>query len=129
MLIAFRSDIKAQIKHLSARKGAEILACEVTIDDKKFVFCTVYRVGNLDKPNHQSIMNTIKSFYKIRNPRKIFVVGDFNLGTVKWPLSDDNQVSGGIEKSFVDSFQEFGLEQCISEPTHTKGRTLDLLLT
>ncbi len=70
VLIAFRSDIKAQIKHLSARKGAEILACEVTIDDKKFVFCTVYRVGNLGEPNHQSIMNTIKSFYKIRNPRK-----------------------------------------------------------
>ena len=82
------------------------------------MFCTVYRVGNLGEPNQQSIMNTIKSFYKIRNPRKIFVVGDFNLKNVKWPLSDENQVSSGIEKSFVDSFQEFGLEQCISDPTH-----------
>ena len=35
---------------MSARKGAEILATEVSIDGKKFVFCTVYRFGNLDKP-------------------------------------------------------------------------------
>ncbi len=44
-------------------------------------------------------------------------------------MSDENQVSSGIEKSFVDSFQELGLDQCVSEPTHIKGRTLDLLLT
>ena len=35
----------------------------------------------------------------------------------------------GVEKLFVDSFDEFGLTQCITEPTHIKGRTLDLLLT
>ena len=50
------------------RKGAEILAIEVTIDNKKFVFCTVYRVGNLDEPNHTSIINTIKTFYTVRDP-------------------------------------------------------------
>ena len=77
VLIAIRSDIQAGIKRLTVRKGAEILAIEVSIDGKKFVFCTVYRVGNLDKPNHDSIMSTIKTFYKIRNPRKIFIVGDF----------------------------------------------------
>ena len=70
VLIAKRSDIQADIKRLSVRKGAEILAIEVSRDGKKFVFCTVYRVGNLDKPNHDSIMSTIKTFYKIRNPRK-----------------------------------------------------------
>ena len=79
------SDIQAEIKRLSVRKGAEILAIEVSIDGKKFVFCTVYRVGNIDKPNHDSIMSTIKTFYKIRNPRKIFIVGDFNLKRFRGP--------------------------------------------
>ena len=51
VLIAIRSNIQADIKRLSVRKGAEIVAIEVTIDNKKFVFCTVYRVGNLDEPN------------------------------------------------------------------------------
>ena len=41
VLIAIRSDIQADIKRLSVRKGAEILAIEVSIDGKKFVFCTV----------------------------------------------------------------------------------------
>ena len=54
-----RSDVQADIKRLSVRKGAEILAIEVSIDGKKFVFCTV---GNLDKPNHASNMSTIKTF-------------------------------------------------------------------
>ena len=70
VLIAIRSNIQADIKRLSVRKGAEIVAIEVTIDNKKFVFCTVYRVGNLDEPNHASIINTIKTFYTVRNLEK-----------------------------------------------------------
>ena len=127
VLIAIRSDIQADIKRLSVRKGAEILAIEVSIDGKKFVFCTVYRVGNLDEPNHASIMSTIKTFYKIRNPRKIFIVGDFNLKSISWPRSEDMGNGNGTYKLFVDN--GFGLDKCISGPTHNKGRTLDLMLT
>ena len=35
----------------------------------------------------------------------------------------------GIEKLFVDSFEDRGLDQCLTVPTHIKGRTLDILLT
>ena len=129
VLIAIRSDIQADVKRLSVRKGAEILAIEVSIDNKKFVFCTLYRVGNLDEPNHASIMNTIKTFYKIRSPRKIFIIGDFNLSSVSWPLSEVLGNSNSTEKLFTDSFDELGLDQCILGSTHNKGRTLDLLLT
>ena len=34
-----------------------------------------------------------------------------------------------IDQLFVDSFNELGLQQCALEPTHIKGRTLDILLT
>ena len=56
-MIAIRSNFQADIKRLSVCKGAEIVAIEVTIDNKKFVFCIVYRV----EPNHASIINTIKN--------------------------------------------------------------------
>ena len=38
VLIAIRSDIQADVKRLSVRKGAEILAIEVSIDNKKNCF-------------------------------------------------------------------------------------------
>ena len=74
-----------KIKRLPAHKGAEIVAAEVTINDNIFVFCTVYRVLNLNEDNQKSTINTIKSFFKVRNPRKIVIAGDFNLNEVSWP--------------------------------------------
>ena len=47
VLIAVRSNIDASFKRLSMRKGAEILAVELTIGNNKYIFCTVYRVGTL----------------------------------------------------------------------------------
>ena len=48
---------------------------------------------------------------------------------MSWPHSEEIPIGDEVEKSFVNSFDEFGLHQCITEPTHIKGRTLDLLLT
>ena len=129
VLIAIRSDIEANVKRLPIRKGAEILAIEVTIDSKKFVFCTIYRVGTLGALNHESIINSIKTFYKKRNPPKMFILGDFNLSSVSWPITEGFQISNATDKLFVDSFDELGLSQCITEPTHHKGNILDLVLT
>ena len=42
---------------------------------KKFFALYTYRVNNLGKDYHDSIMNTIQTFYKVRNPRKIFIIG------------------------------------------------------
>ena len=129
MLIAIRLVIQAEIKNISVRKGAEIKAIEVTIDNRKYIFCTAYRVGNLGETNHTSIVNTLKSFFKVRNPRKIFFIGDINLSTVSWPISEDKTIRSRIDKLFVDSFFELGMYQYIVQPTHIKGRTLDLLIT
>ena len=76
-------------------------------------------------------MSTIKTFYKIRNPRKKIIVGDVNLKSISWPRSKDTGNGNGTDRIlvFIDSFNGFGLDQCISGPTHNKGRTLDLMLT
>ena len=57
------------------------------------------------------------------------MIGDFKLSSISWPLSVNQGTSNPIEKHFVESFTDKGLDQCITEPTHIKGRTLDLLLT
>ena len=129
VLIAVRSDLQAEYKNISVRKGAEIKAVEITIGEKKFIFCSIYRVGTLGEDNYHSFLNTIKSFYKVRNPRKIFVIGDMNLREVSWPMSDGQVINSRIERLFVDSIDELGLDQCITVPTHIKGRTLDILVT
>ena len=71
VLIAVRNDIQAQVEKISVHKGAEIVGAKIHMDGKIFIFCTYYRVGTLGTENHESIMKTLKSFYKIRNPRKI----------------------------------------------------------
>ena len=63
VLIAIRSDLEASINRISMRRGAEIVAIEITINNCKFIFCTVYRVGTLGQVNHESIVNSISSFF------------------------------------------------------------------
>lgn len=130
VLIAVRSDIDVKFERLSMKRGAEILALEFSVGNKKYVICTVYRVGTLGEPNHTSIMNSIRSFYNGRNHHKIVVIGDFNLSSINW-ATDGPEISNiaSIDQLFLDSFHEFGLCQLIRSPTHSKGRTLDILLT
>ena len=59
----------------------------------------------------------------------MFIVGDFNLKTISWPRSEDMGNGNGTDRLFIDSFNGFRLDQCISGPTHNNGRTLDLMLT
>ena len=34
-----------------------------------------------------------------------------------------------VEKEYIHGFANLGFLQCINEPTHKKGKTLDILLT
>ena len=132
VLIAVRSDIEATSKRISLRRGAEIVAVEITINASKFIFCSCYRVGTLGSANHTSFVDSIGSFFKSKKPKKIFILGDFNLSSAdNWVPEEENTmiIPNATERLFVDSFNNFGLSQCISHPTHIKGKTLDLLLT
>ena len=70
VLIAARSDIDATIKRISVRRGAEVVAVEISINEVKYIFCVVYRVGTLGSENHKSIVETIKPFLQAEKPRK-----------------------------------------------------------
>ena len=129
VLIAVRSDIDTASKRIKLVSGAEIVATEITINGFKYIFCTCYRVGTLGVANHDSIRSSISSFFNNKKPKQIFIVGDFNLSTVNWPLDDNIPILNPTDKLFVDTFNDFGLVQFISCPTHSKGKILDILLT
>ena len=74
------------------KKGAEMVAIEVTINESKFVFCCCYRVGTLGTANHRSIIGSIESFFKSKKPKKIFILGDFNLSGVSWPPEENSTI-------------------------------------
>ena len=67
----------------------------------------------------------MQSISKSKSIHKNIIVGDFNLSKTSWP---DGSSQCKIEKGFTDMFNDLGLEQLISEPTHIAGNTLDLLL-
>ena len=122
VLIAIRSDIEVTSKRISLCRGAEIVAIEATINESKFIFCNCYRVGTLGTANHDSIMDSIGRFFKSKRPKKIFILGDFNLSSITWPNEGNNVIQNPTEKLFLDSFNEFGLTQCINSSTLVTDR-------
>ena len=97
---------------------------------KKSIVCVTacYRVGTLGDANHKEIDNHLRKIAQQKKFNKHVIVGDFNLSKVAWPVVEYSTISS-IERSFVESFSEFGLSQCVLLPSHEKGKTLDLLLT
>jgi len=53
------------------------------------------------------------------------LIGDFNLPGIDW----QNGTSDNKSKDFLEAAEEKFLEQLVDFPTHTKGNTLDLVLT
>ena len=127
VMMAVRTDLQLSSKEINLGGGAEILAVEFTTTAGiKFIICTCYRVGTLGMANHEIVTGCLKNLLRRRRLSKMYLVGDFNLNGVSWPT-----LAGSlhIEQSFVNSFTDLGLAQCIEMPTHYKGNTLDILLT
>ena len=125
--IAVRTDLDIKSKQLKLGCVAEILAVEfTTASGQKLIICTCYRVGTLGPDNHDRIVGAIRSLTRTKKLTKIVLVGDFNLPGVDWS-SLASPVP--IEQKFVDSFVDLGLEQCVDQPTHVGGNTLDILLS
>ena len=127
VLIAIRTDLDVISKKLKIKAAAELLAVQVKLSNgTTYVFSTCYRVGTLGKDNHDVVTGVLHSILAKIKPPKLFLIGDFNLSCTDW-LSKKS--SNTVEQQFIDSFSELGLNQCVSNPTHTKGNTLDILLT
>ena len=132
VLIAAKAVIAYEVKRVNVECKAELLAIEIITENKsKVIIATCYRVGTLGQDNCFEITNTICKLLRKKNLKKFFMIGDFNLPGIQWEngTNFNDKVTDPIKTSFVNSFAENGLEQCINEPTHRAGNVLDLLLT
>ena len=127
VLIAVKANLDIVSKEIKLPSGSEMLAVELTLSSgEKTVICTCYRVGTLGEPNHNRIVSNLRSILHKRTPPKLHIIGDLNLANTTW-VNLSTPIP--IEQLFIDSFNNLGLKQCIFNPTHVKGNTLDILLT
>ena len=127
VLIAVRRDLDIISTKLEFSCAAELLGITLKFSDgKKIILCSYYRVGNLGVNNHSEFKEYIRKARCRRGVVGIIVAGDLNMPCVNW---DEFSSSDITDRLFLDTFSDFGLEQLVNCPTHSKGNTLDLILT
>ena len=77
-------------------------------------------------PNCKEVLEVLGKLSRKKLLRKFIVIGDFNLNGLTWATGS---YKTSVEKDYIHGFANLGFLQCINEPTHKKGNTLDILLT
>ena len=109
VLIAVNVSLSLESKVIPTKCAAELLAVELILPNKSKVILAV-----LSKLSRKKLL------------RKFIVIGDFNLNGVTWATGS---YKTSVEKEYIHGFANLGLLQCINEPTHKRGNTVDILLT
>ncbi|MCP4459038.1 MAG: hypothetical protein GY816_13600, partial [Cytophagales bacterium] len=127
VLIAIRRDLDIVSTKLDFSCSAEMLGVTLKFSDgRKIILCSYYRVGTLGVDNHREFCDYLRKARRRRGVCGIVVAGDLNLPGIDWV---EYSTPNTIEQLFLDSFSNFGLEQLVNCPTHTRGNILDLVLT
>ena len=130
VLIAIRNNIEAETKSIKLKCKAEILAVEFKLPNgQKFCVGTCYRVGTLGEPNRNEISEFLKNLIRVKKYTKFFLVGDLNLPGISAENWEDSICDDRFDQDYLDLFNDLDLKQLMREPTHIKGRILDILLT
>ena len=94
---------------------------------KKRVYGCIYRSPNSDHENNDKLISNI--VWAKNNFDELLLIGDFNLPSVNWNTLTSNDI---YASRFLDTIDNCGLEQIISEPTRYRVNQnpslLDLLL-
>ena len=127
VLIAISSSLQVSSNIINLKCRAEIMAVKLVLEDgSKIVISTCYRVGTLGTENCNEIVCAVNKLLRKKKLKKFLLVGDFNLRNANWEI---NSSANNIEQMFLEEFLRLDLVQCITSPTHNKGRILDILLT
>ena len=127
VMIAIRSDLSVEAKRIAIKSKAEILSVELKFSNNDIVcITTCYRVGTLGAANHKEVDSHLRAIASNKKYNKHIILGDFNLPRTSWPEAES---SDNIENLFIDTFNDLGMYQLVSYPTHDKGKILDLILT
>ena len=126
VLIAVKTDIDVENDKVDVSSRAEMLSISLKSNTTNYCVSVCYRVGTLGIENMDEIEKHLKNVASRKKFKAHFVVGDFNLPEVNWA---ENHSSTDLGRRFIDLFNNFGLVQMINQPTHEKGKTLDLLFS
>ena len=95
--------------------------CNLVTGHTAVIIGVVYRCPNITKQNNEKIHNAINEVSK----GDCIIMGDFNLGNIKW---DTLQSTGVEDSTFVCLVQDNFLTQHVLEPTRA-ARVLDIVLS
>ena len=123
VLIAVKNSLGLKPTICKSSCQAELLTIKLS---SSMYISTFYRVGTLGCLNHHEVDAHLRHIAKNKNVRTHLLTGDLNLDSVDWASQSTPNL---IHRKFLDTFDDIGLTQIIEEPTHNKGRILDLVLT
>ena len=126
VLVAIKADIDLEFDKVNVSSKAEMMSVNLKSQSINYCISVCYRVGTLGIENFNEIEQHLKNVVSQKKFKAHFVVGDFNLPDVSWSIGYSPTELG---RKFIDLFNNFGLQQLIDQPTHDKGKTLDLLFS
>ena len=125
LCLIHRNIIDVAVKDTGRYKTFESMDVTFSNGSKSFRTIIIYRPPK--SPKHKIPMSVFYEEFNslmelvMASQSDILVAGDFNFHVDN--LSDPDA------KKFLDCINSFGLQQLVTEPTHIKGHTLDLLFT
>ena len=126
VLIAVKNELNLNPKLNNLTCRAEALTVELSLPNKKKIcVSTLYRVGTLGRDNFNRIKQYYNSIFASKKYKHAYIIGDFSLESVNW---ENNSSSDNTHSLFLDLFNNLGLAQLITCPTHRHGNILDILL-
>jgi hypothetical protein len=126
VLIAVRTGVEVENDKVDISSKAEMLSVSLKANNTSYCISVCYRVGTLGIANLNEIERHLRNVASRRKFKAHYVVGDFNLPEINWA---EGQSTTELGRNFIDLFNDLGLVQMITQPTHEKGKILDLLLS
>ena len=128
--VYYRSCLPIRILDISFL--SECIILELLYDNKKFLFCSLYRSPSQTTEEFQEFLNNLENILinmYDSNPFSLTLLGDFNVRSANWWSGDITSNEGLL----IDSLTSYyGLHQLISEPTHKSNNSstcIDLIFT
>ena len=125
LLVLVKQSLKVETKFVNIETWAPILSIEIKFEDSsKICLSSFYRYGYSSLDMYDEAARYYRAVCQKYN--KLILIGDINLSSIKdW---ENPNPSCNIEKSYVDLFNDLGLNCLVNEPTHREGNILDVLL-
>ena len=126
VLVAVKANIDVENDKVNVSSKAEMISISLKANNICYCITACYRVGTLGEQNFKEIEKHLRNVAARKKFKAHFVVGDFNLPDINW---SEGRSATQLGEGFIDLFNDLGLSQMINQPTHQKGKILDLVFS